>query len=257
MNHTADTSQCKYDIEQLLATGHPIRIKPQGYSMYPLFIPGRDEAVIEPVTPDKLHRNDVVLYRRDRGILVLHRICRITKEGFYLVGDNQSEIEGPLRPDQFRGRLTEVIRNGRQFSVQNPLYRFLTSIWLFLCPVRPFFHRFCALLRRFRLQAADTDADAWLSQILLSSYSTILPLVFPDLSHMQISENFFWQEDLPHTFSIFSRLPLKIFLAGCTPFLHQKMQQRKLYIAPDLHIPFSAAFPEKLPDHAQSAASIS
>ena len=65
-----------------------------------------------------------------------------------LVGDNQSEIEGPLRPDQFRGRLTEVIRNGRQFSVQNPLYRLLTSIWLFLCPVRPFFHRFCALLRR-------------------------------------------------------------------------------------------------------------
>ena len=49
MNHTADTSQYKYDIEQLLATGHPIRIKPQGYSMYPLFIPGRDEAVIEPV----------------------------------------------------------------------------------------------------------------------------------------------------------------------------------------------------------------
>ena len=39
MNHTADTSQYKYDIEQLLATGHPIRIKPQGYSMYPLFIP--------------------------------------------------------------------------------------------------------------------------------------------------------------------------------------------------------------------------
>lgn len=67
MNHTADTSQYKYDIEQLLATGHPIRIKPQGYSMYPLFIPGRDEAVIEPVTPDKLHRNDVALYRRDRG----------------------------------------------------------------------------------------------------------------------------------------------------------------------------------------------
>ena len=74
---------------------------------------------------------------------------------------------------------------------------------------------------------------------------------------MQISENFFWQEDLLHTFSIFSRLPLKIFLAGCTPFLHQKMRQRKLYIAPDLHIPFSAAFPEKLPDHAQSAANIS
>ena len=146
MNHTADTSQYKYDIEQLLADGHPIRIRPQGYSMYPLFIPGRDEAIIEPVTPDRLRRNDVALYRRDQGIL--HRICRVTKEGFYLVGDNQSEIEGPLRPDQFRGKLAEVIRNGRQFSVQNPLYRFLTSIWLFLRPVRPLFHKVCGIFRK-------------------------------------------------------------------------------------------------------------
>ena len=148
MNHTADTIQYKYDLEQLLADGHPIRIRPQGYSMYPLFIPGRDEAIIEPVTPDRLRRNDVALYRRDQGILVLHRICRVTKDGFYLVGDNQSEIEGPLRPDQFRGKLAEVIRNRRKISVRNPLYRFLSSLWLLLCPVRPFFHKVYGILRK-------------------------------------------------------------------------------------------------------------
>lgn len=32
-----------YDIEQLLKDGSAIRLKPQGYSMYPLFHPGRDE----------------------------------------------------------------------------------------------------------------------------------------------------------------------------------------------------------------------
>lgn len=148
MNPTSNDTPYEIDIEQLLADGHPIRIKPQGYSMYPLFIPGRDEAIIEPVFPETLRRNDVALYRRDHGILVLHRICRITSNGFYLVGDNQSELEGPLRPDQFRGRLTAVIRDGRQISVRNPLYRFLTSLWLFLRPIRPFFHELCALLRR-------------------------------------------------------------------------------------------------------------
>ena len=148
MNPTSNDTPYEIDIEQLLADGHPIRIKPRGYSMYPLFIPGRDEAIIEPVSPETFRRNDVALYRRDHGILVLHRICRITSDGFYLVGDNQSEIEGPLRPDQFRGRLTAVIRDGRQISVRNPLYRFLTSLWLFLRPIRPFFHELCALLRR-------------------------------------------------------------------------------------------------------------
>ena len=75
-----------------------IKIKPKGYSMYPLFVPGRDYAVITHIEPDKLKKGDVVLYRRhdNTGILVLHRICRIDKNGFYMVGDNQSVIEGPL-----------------------------------------------------------------------------------------------------------------------------------------------------------------
>ncbi len=137
-----------YDIEQLLKDGSAVKLKPQGYSMYPLFIPGRDEAVIEAYPIDQLHRGDVILYRRDHGILVLHRICRITADGFYLVGDNQTEIEGPLRPDQIRGKMTDVVRNGKSFSVSHPLYRMLSSIWLFLRPIRPLFWRIAAFFRR-------------------------------------------------------------------------------------------------------------
>ncbi len=128
-----------YDIEQLLKNGSAVKLKPQGYSMYPLFLPGRDEAVIEHCVPSELHRGDVILYRRVQGILVLHRICRITRDGFYLVGDNQTEVEGPLSPEQIHGKLTGVVRNGKSFSVSHPIYRMLSSIWLFLRPVRPFF----------------------------------------------------------------------------------------------------------------------
>ena len=39
----------KTDLEALLRDRNIIRIKPQGYSMYPLFIPGRDEALIQEV----------------------------------------------------------------------------------------------------------------------------------------------------------------------------------------------------------------
>ena len=73
---------------------------------------------------------DVVLYRRDRSILVLHRIDKITEEGFFMVGDNQWEIEGPLRSDQIIGKLVAFVRNGREISAQNPFYRFLSSVWL-------------------------------------------------------------------------------------------------------------------------------
>ena len=55
-----------YDIEQLLKDGSAIRLKPQGYSMYPLFHPGRDEAVIEAYPTHLLRRGDVILYRREQ-----------------------------------------------------------------------------------------------------------------------------------------------------------------------------------------------
>lgn len=141
-------SALSYDVEQLLKEGNIIKIQPQGYSMYPLFIPGRDEALIEQVPCQKLRRGDVVLYRRDHGILVIHRICRIDDNGFYMVGDNQSEIEGPLRPDQIRGRMIGFIRNEKKYSVKNPIYRFFSGLWLILLPLRPFCFRISAGMKK-------------------------------------------------------------------------------------------------------------
>ena len=136
------------DIEQLLAEGKTIKIKPQGYSMYPLFIPGRDEACIERTDFSSLKRGDVILYRRDKSILVLHRIWKITNNSFYMVGDNQTEIEGPLRADQVRGKLTGFVRNGKFVDVKNPIYRFTSSLWLFLRPFRPCFWKIMSVLRK-------------------------------------------------------------------------------------------------------------
>ena len=149
MNNTANTPTPKFpiDLEQLLADGNIIKIKPQGYSMYPLFIPGRDEACIERVDFSSLKRGDVILYRRDESILVLHRIWKITNDSFYMVGDNQTQIEGPLRPDQVRGKMTGFVRNGTFIDVRNPLYRFLSSFWLFLRPIRPLAWKLTAILR--------------------------------------------------------------------------------------------------------------
>lgn len=136
------------DLEQLLLDDCTIQLKPQGYSMYPLFIPGRDEALIERVPISTFKKGDVALYRRDKGILVLHRICRIDASGFYMVGDNQSEVEGPLKADQIRGRLVGVIRNGHSFSVENRMYRFLSSLWLFMLPARPFCFKLSKWLKK-------------------------------------------------------------------------------------------------------------
>lgn len=130
--------ELKQDIEELLAQGRTVQFMPQGYSMYPLFVPGRDEAVVAPADPGRLKRGDVVLYRRDGGILVLHRIWKRKGDEFYLVGDNQKEVEGPLRPDQMKGVLVQIIRKGKKFSAGNAVYRFAAALWLRFRPMRTF-----------------------------------------------------------------------------------------------------------------------
>ena len=142
------SQKSKQDIEALLFQGNTVQFKPQGFSMYPLFVPGRDEAVVAPVNPRQLKRGDVVLYRRDGSILVLHRIWKRQGDEFYLVGDNQSEIEGPLRSVQIKGVLVEIIRKGRCFSVRHPIYRFLAALWLRLRPFRPVLSQAAAWCKR-------------------------------------------------------------------------------------------------------------
>ncbi len=136
------------DIEKLLAQGSVIQFKPRGYSMYPLFVPGRDEAVVAPAEADRLRRGDVALYRRDGSILVLHRIWKRRGDCFYLVGDNQAQVEGPLRPDQMKGVLVGVLRNGRYFSTKNIIYRAASGLWLWLRPLRPPISRIAAGCKR-------------------------------------------------------------------------------------------------------------
>lgn len=138
------------DLEHLLSQGNIIRIKPQGFSMYPLFVPGRDEACIESTSFSSLKRGDVILYRRENGCLVLHRIWKINGNQLYLVGDNQTQIEGPLHASQLRGKLIGIIRKGHFIDVKNPLYRLLSRLWLWLRPFRPLVWKCTSRIRRIR-----------------------------------------------------------------------------------------------------------
>lgn len=126
----------RIDIEEALREGKSIQIRPQGYSMYPLLVPGRDEVILHAADPAKLRRGDVVLYRREGSILVLHRIWKKRSDGFYMVGDNQTKVEGPIAVEQIRAVMTAFIRNGKHLPAGNPGYRFLAAVWLLLRPFR-------------------------------------------------------------------------------------------------------------------------
>lgn len=143
-----DIGEKYIDIENTLLNGQSIQIKPEGYSMYPFIVPGRDEVIIEPVGSYIPKRSDIVLYRRKQGILVLHRICKCTDKGFYMVGDNQTQVEGPIEYEQIKGLMTAVIRKNKKISVSSIFYALAGRLWLGLRPVRMYIVKPAAAVKR-------------------------------------------------------------------------------------------------------------
>lgn len=150
----------KQNPEEILARGMVVQFSTTGYSMYPLLNPGKgDQVIVEPLGARKLRRGDVVLYRRDgeKGItdadgfaeviLVLHRIHHRKGDEYYFVGDNQNQVEGPLRADQLRGIMTARVRKGKTLSTGNLFYRACAWAWLLVCPIRPKLMRVAEIIK--------------------------------------------------------------------------------------------------------------
>ncbi len=132
---TLDTAEYVSVLKDLTDKGSLVRMMISGFSMSPFLIHARDSVWFR--KPDRaLHIGDIVFYRRDSGQYVMHRICKIKKEGFYLIGDAQTEIEGPIREEQIFGLITKVERKGRILQPGNILWWFFSRIWIRIIPMR-------------------------------------------------------------------------------------------------------------------------
>ena len=68
----------------------------KGVSMLPLLYEDSDQVKIEP--SNEYHKYDVVLYIRNNQY-VLHRIFKIKRNVYYIVGDNSYQIDKVLKED--------------------------------------------------------------------------------------------------------------------------------------------------------------
>ena len=148
-------------IEPLLREGYQFKICPTGRSMVPFLCGGRDEAVLSiPDSEYKFKRNDIVLYKIENGLFVLHRICRVDKKGIYTLGDSNTGIEGPLKHDEILALVDYIIRKGKIIRSNDRMYIILVSIWRFIRPFRPAIIKLYAVFRRLEKKIKNGKVSA-------------------------------------------------------------------------------------------------
>lgn len=114
-------------IRERLARGETVHIRPGGTSMLPVFRPEQDIIILSPL-PQTLKKYDVPFYQRPGGKPVLHRIVEVGQT-YTCVGDNQFQTEPGVTRAQMLGVVTGFIRDGREHSVEEPVYKLYCRFW--------------------------------------------------------------------------------------------------------------------------------
>lgn len=145
IERVVDTNEYVSVLRELAEEGRVVSMLVVGSSMSPFLCHKRDYIYF--TKPDReLRRGDMVFYQRDTGQYVMHRIYKRKKEGYYMVGDAQTQIEGPLRRDQIFARIIKVKRKGRIIEPGNFWWEFFEHVWIRIIPMRKVIEKLYSLL---------------------------------------------------------------------------------------------------------------
>ncbi len=128
-------------IEELIQMGSKVWITVTGMSMYPFLREEKDCVQLAGTDFKAVEKGDIVLVRRVTGEYVLHRVMRKRANAFFMIGDAQSWVEGPVFPEQLLAKVEYVRRNGRDISCGRPVLKLLALAWLNIIPVRRYILR--------------------------------------------------------------------------------------------------------------------
>ena len=141
MKLKVDTVEYVSNLKELVDGGQEVAITVMGWSMMPFLRNQRDRVLLKkPTAAFKV--DDIVFYQRRSGQYVLHRINKVKPDGYYMMGDHQLTLEGPIDAGAIFAIVTEVERNGRWISVESFGWKLFSYLWRILYPLRKF--AYCA-----------------------------------------------------------------------------------------------------------------
>ena len=121
-------------IEEVLASQGVYISTTSGVSMYPMLRDRQDTIIIRPVS-GRLKKYEVPLYRRGEDY-VLHRIVKVTPEGYVICGDNCLKREYQVTDREIIGVLRGFYRGDRVVDMNGLGYWMYCRLWVMVYPVR-------------------------------------------------------------------------------------------------------------------------
>ena len=136
-------------IEELINNGATVPVYVSGNSMNPFLVSRRDVVYLKGFCEAELKKGKILLFRRNGGQVVLHRLYRSLPDGrLQVVGDGQTECE-TINKAQVVAVVSDIERKGKKFSADSLTWKTACFFWQLLMPLRPFIMRIWRKLRKF------------------------------------------------------------------------------------------------------------
>lgn len=123
-------------ISEIIENGQNTKIPVSGDSMNPFLRDGIDSVEFSRGSFEQISWGDIVVIKRSNGSFIMHRIYRKEIDCFFIVGDAQQWIEGPLYPEQLVAVVPTIWRKDKCIPCSNRWWRLLSGLWLLLRPLR-------------------------------------------------------------------------------------------------------------------------
>ena len=141
-----DSNQMEY-ISKLVEGGGVAPLNVTGMSMRPFISPRGDTVFLIQCSRNEIKKGDILLFKRDKGSVVLHRVRKIKGDTYIMNGDAQNWCE-IINYNNVIAKVFEYEHNGKTIHIDDVFYKILISLWYPTYRFRPYIF---ALLRKVGL----------------------------------------------------------------------------------------------------------
>lgn len=114
----------------------PVIITNKGNSMRPFIRDQIDRVEIHKLCEGTEILREIVLCERYPDDFAMHRVIKVEDDQFYIVGDAQYTVEGPIKKEKIVGIVKAIYRKNKRISSKSIFYKILVYVWMFLRPYR-------------------------------------------------------------------------------------------------------------------------
>ncbi len=146
-NIVLSSAQFAEAFEDIIKDGGMVPLVVTGNSMRPFLSHGKDTVWLCACRNEDFRKGRILLFRRENGSLVLHRIKRVLSQGqLEMNGDAQYWCE-TIKKEQAIAAVSYIERNGKKISCNSSAYKIRAWIWQALKPLRPFIFKVRRMLK--------------------------------------------------------------------------------------------------------------